>query len=133
MCADQYTIACFRCIFLFYNISVAHSLYIHVFVRCIGITMASSSAKIDYNKVFLSKHPVLQHKLTLLRDVRKSPPFVFCVHVVICRYMCLWPLQKSTNSNTFRLLLNELTFYLGYEATRDCTVAKRDFEVRIGD
>jgi len=44
--------------------------------------------------VFVTNHPVLLHKLSLLRD-------------------------KNTSSRDFRSLLRETTFYLGYEATAD--------------
>lgn len=44
--------------------------------------------------VHSATHPVVAHKMTRLRDVR-------------------------TNGTDFRRLLKELTFYLGYEATRD--------------
>ena len=44
--------------------------------------------------VFVSDHPVLKQKLTLLRN-------------------------KKTDSKTFRDVLNEITTFLGYEATRD--------------
>ena len=44
--------------------------------------------------VFLAEHPVLKAKLTVLR-------------------------KKSTDAKVFRDVLREITFYLGYEATRD--------------
>ncbi len=48
-------------------------------------------------KIWCSNHPVLAHKLTKLRDVK-------------------------TDCNTFRHILREVTFYLGYEATQDLQV-----------
>src|SRR5690606_33764148 len=44
--------------------------------------------------VFVSRHPLVQHKLTLLRD-------------------------KNTNSTQFRQLVRELSILLSYEATHD--------------
>mmetsp|Transcript_10628 Transcript_10628/g.25426 ORF Transcript_10628/g.25426 Transcript_10628/m.25426 type:complete len:261 (-) Transcript_10628:91-873(-) len=52
--------------------------------------------------VHISTHPVLKHKMTLLRS-------------------------KDTHPTQFRQLLREVTFYLGYEATRDLEV--RDVDV----
>jgi uracil phosphoribosyltransferase len=44
--------------------------------------------------VFVAKHPILQSKLTVLR-------------------------KNTTDAKVFRDVLREITFYLGYEATRD--------------
>ena len=44
--------------------------------------------------VFVAKHPILQAKLTVLR-------------------------KNTTDAKVFRDVLREITFYLGYEATRD--------------
>ena len=53
--------------------------------------------------VTVSNHPVLLHKLTLLR-------------------------KTSTTTKVFRELLREITFYLGYEATRNITL--KDVEIK---
>ena len=47
-----------------------------------------------------SSHPVLKHKLTLLRD-------------------------KSTPASEFPAIMKELAFYLGYEATGGLTIQDR--------
>mmetsp|Transcript_115287 Transcript_115287/g.320616 ORF Transcript_115287/g.320616 Transcript_115287/m.320616 type:complete len:260 (-) Transcript_115287:41-820(-) len=49
------------------------------------------------DKVHVSNHPVMQHKLSILRN-------------------------KATKPNQFRRLLRELTVHLGYETTADLTV-----------
>lgn len=49
--------------------------------------------------VHTATHPLVSHKMTLLRNV-------------------------TTQSNEFRRLLREITFYLGYEATRDLETQK---------
>ena len=46
----------------------------------------------------VATHPLIAHKLTILRDV-------------------------NTSSQDFRRVLKEITFYLGYEATRTLKVA----------
>ena len=46
------------------------------------------------NKVVLCDHPLVQHKLSLLRD-------------------------KNTGSKEFRELVNEISMFICYEATRD--------------
>jgi len=53
--------------------------------------------------VTVSNHPVLLHKLTLLR-------------------------KSSTTTKVFRELLREITFYLGYEATQNISVKDIDIE-----
>ncbi len=50
----------------------------------------------------VATHPLIAHKMTILRDVK-------------------------TNSNDFRKVLKEITFYLGYEASR--TVSTGDVSV----
>jgi uracil phosphoribosyltransferase len=54
-----------------------------------------------------SKHPLVKHKLTLLRD-------------------------KSTDHRTFRELVRELTLLLTYEATQDVTTKPRQVETPMG-
>merc|ERR1719410_682080 len=57
-----------------------------------------SSASIEENpRIHLSSHPVLFHKITSLRS-EKTPP------------------------GTFRSLLRQVTYHLGYEATKDLSV-----------
>ena len=62
--------------------------------------MSDPSAKV-------SNHPVLLHKLTLLR-------------------------KKETSSKEFRQLMHELTFYLGYETTADLNAKAIDYESPVG-
>ena len=50
----------------------------------------------------VATHPLISHKMTILRDAK-------------------------TNSNDFRKVLKEITFYLGYEASR--TVSTGDVTV----
>lgn len=57
--------------------------------------------------MFVSDHPVLKHKLTLLRS-------------------------KETSAPIFRQLLRELTFYLGYEITSSLGTTSKDFETPVG-
>ncbi|TYZ60127.1 hypothetical protein PybrP1_005874 [[Pythium] brassicae (nom. inval.)] len=57
-------------------------------------------------EVVLAKHPVLHHKLTKLRDER-------------------------TDSNLFRHVLREVTFYLGYEATYDLETTPKAIKTPI--
>lgn len=58
------------------------------------------------NQIHVSSHPVLHHKLTLLRD-------------------------KNTSPKDFRSLTKELTFYLGYEATRPLAVKDKTVETPL--
>ena len=46
------------------------------------------------SKVIVTDHPLIQHKLTIMRD-------------------------KETGSKDFRQLLTEITMLMGYEITRD--------------
>ena len=57
--------------------------------------------------VHLSKHPVLSHKITLMRST-------------------------STDTGTFRSLLREVTYHLGYEATAHMTTREIPVTVKIG-
>ncbi|MBN1430121.1 MAG: uracil phosphoribosyltransferase [Anaerolineae bacterium] len=57
--------------------------------------------------VYISEHPLVKHKLTLLRD-------------------------KSTDSTQFRQLVNELASLLCYEATQDLAIAPRTVETPMG-
>lgn len=52
------------------------------------------------NNVHVSSHPLIAHKLTLLRN-------------------------QQTKCDEFRRILREITFYLGYEATRNITTEKK--------
>uniref|UniRef100_K3WUJ9 uracil phosphoribosyltransferase n=1 Tax=Globisporangium ultimum (strain ATCC 200006 / CBS 805.95 / DAOM BR144) TaxID=431595 RepID=K3WUJ9_GLOUD len=60
------------------------------------------------SQVTLAHHPVLHHKLTKLRDER-------------------------TDSNLFRHVLREVTFYLGYEATYDLGTTPKKITTPIGE
>jgi uracil phosphoribosyltransferase len=57
---------------------------------------------LQYSKVHLIDHPLVQHKLTLMR-------------------------RKDASTNTFRTLLNELSMLMAYEVTRDMPM--QDIEV----
>jgi uracil phosphoribosyltransferase len=56
-------------------------------------------------KVHVANHPLISHKLTVLRD-------------------------KNTDSPTFRRLVEELVTLLAYEATRDVRVEKVEIVTR---
>jgi uracil phosphoribosyltransferase len=57
--------------------------------------------------VYVSEHPLVRHKLTLLRDAR-------------------------TNSTQFRELVRELAILLCYEATRDLALAPKTVQTPLG-
>jgi uracil phosphoribosyltransferase len=57
--------------------------------------------------VFVSEHPLVQHKLTLLRD-------------------------KDTNSTQFRQLVRETALLLCYEATQDLALESRTIDTPMG-
>ncbi len=54
----------------------------------------------------LLDHPLIQHKLTIMR-------------------------QKNTKSNDFRMLLNEISMLMGYEITRDLPLRQIEIETPI--
>ena len=58
-------------------------------------------------RVFASNHPLVQHKLTLLRDIRTEP-------------------------KKFRELVREISMLLGYEATRDLLSSSVDVCTPLG-
>ena len=58
------------------------------------------------NQPFIMEHPLIQHKITLLRD-------------------------KNTGSKEFRELINEIAMLMCYEATRDMPVKEIDVETPI--
>ena len=58
--------------------------------------------------VFVSDHPLVKHKLTMLRD-------------------------EKTDSTLFRQLVRELAILLGYEATRDLALSPRKVRTPMGD
>ncbi|MDZ4669575.1 MAG: uracil phosphoribosyltransferase [Phototrophicales bacterium] len=60
------------------------------------------------SQIYVSKHPLVLHKLTVLRD-------------------------KSTNYRVFRDLVHELALLLSYEATQDLNLAPRTVETPMGD
>jgi uracil phosphoribosyltransferase len=57
--------------------------------------------------VHVATHPLIAHKMTVLRDAKTSPA-------------------------DFRRLLQEITFYLGYEATRDLNTAPVEVKTPMG-
>ena len=57
-------------------------------------------------KVHVANHPLIAHKLTVLRD-------------------------KTTNSPTFRGLVEELVMLLAYEATRDVKTVPKTVETPV--
>lgn len=58
------------------------------------------------NKVIIMDHPLVQHKLTLMRD-------------------------KNTGSKDFRELLTEITMLMGYEITRDLPLEEVEIETPL--
>ncbi|SHH22199.1 uracil phosphoribosyltransferase [Tepidibacter thalassicus] len=58
------------------------------------------------SKVVIMNHPLIQHKLTLLRD-------------------------KNTGSKDFRELLKEVAMLMGYEVTRDLTLEEIEIETPV--
>ena len=58
------------------------------------------------NKAFIADHPLIQHKVTLLRD-------------------------KNTGSKEFRELIQEITQLMCYEATRDLPLCEVEVETPI--
>lgn len=60
----------------------------------------------DNSRVTLVDHPMVQHKLSILRD-------------------------KATSCKQFRELVRELALFEGYEATRDLPLADVDVETPI--
>ena len=59
------------------------------------------------SKVTVIDHPLIQHKLTLIRN-------------------------KRTSSKDFRTILNEISMLMGYEVTRDIPVREVETETPIG-
>ena len=57
-------------------------------------------------KIFVMDHPLIQHKLTLIRD-------------------------KNTGSKEFRELVNEVAMLMAYEATRDLPLTETEVETPI--
>lgn len=57
--------------------------------------------------IFVSSHPLTQHKLTMLRD-------------------------KNTGAKEFRELVSEMSLLLGYEATRDLPLREVDVTTPVG-
>src|SRR6187549_4303616 len=58
------------------------------------------------NKVHLIDHPLVQHKLTLMR-------------------------RKDASTNTFRTLLNEVSMLMAYEVTRDMPMQDIEIETPL--
>ncbi|NLB50310.1 MAG: uracil phosphoribosyltransferase [Clostridiaceae bacterium] len=63
--------------------------------------------KKDYEGVFIFDHPLIQHKLALMRD-------------------------KNTSTKEFRELVNEVSMLMAYEVTRDLPLRPVDVETPIG-
>jgi uracil phosphoribosyltransferase len=59
-----------------------------------------------FPNLFILDHPLIQHKLTHMRD-------------------------KATSTRTFRELLREITLLMGYEVTRDLPLANRAIETPL--
>lgn len=59
------------------------------------------------SKLFVMDHPLIQHKLSLIRD-------------------------KNTGSKEFRELTNEVAMLMAYEATRDLPLVEVDVETPVG-
>lgn len=57
--------------------------------------------------VHIASHPLISHKMTILRDSKTTPA-------------------------VFRQILAEITFYLGYEATRDIATAPAEVTTPMG-
>ena len=68
-------------------------------------TMTTPSATLP-SKVHLIDHPLVQHKLTLMR-------------------------RKDASTNTFRTLLNELSMLMAYEVTRDMPMQSIEIETPL--
>ena len=58
------------------------------------------------DNVFVIKHPLIQHKLTLMR-------------------------RKDTSTSSFRALLQELSMLMAYEVTRDLPLVMEDIETPL--
>ncbi|MEI6102151.1 MAG: uracil phosphoribosyltransferase, partial [Eubacteriales bacterium] len=59
------------------------------------------------SNVHIIDHPLIQHKLTFIRD-------------------------KNTSSKDFRALLNEIAMLMGYEVTRDLPLEEVQIETPVG-
>ena len=57
--------------------------------------------------IHVSTHPLIKHKLTVLRNV-------------------------ETSAHDFRAVMKEMTFYLGYEATRDLALTTETVTTPLG-
>ncbi|MDD4297077.1 MAG: uracil phosphoribosyltransferase, partial [Ruminiclostridium sp.] len=57
--------------------------------------------------VFIFDHPLIQHKISLLRD-------------------------KNTSSKEFRELVSEISVLMGYEVTRDIPLKEVELETPVG-
>jgi uracil phosphoribosyltransferase len=62
---------------------------------------------IPMNNVFIFDHPLIQHKVSLLRD-------------------------KNTSAKEFRELASEISMLMGYEVTRDIPLKEVEIETPIG-
>ncbi len=62
--------------------------------------------KDNYEKLFVLGHPLITHKLSLMRD-------------------------KDTSTNQFRLLLKEISLLMGYEVTRQLPIRNESIETPV--
>jgi uracil phosphoribosyltransferase len=70
------------------------------------MTTSKPSEKSEFTHVNLITHPLVQHKLTLMR-------------------------RKEASTNSFRRLLNELSMLMAYEVTRDMATQEVDIETPL--
>ena len=58
------------------------------------------------SKVYVFDHPLIQHKVTMMRD-------------------------KNTTTKDFRQLVTEISLLIGYEATRDLPLVDKEVETPL--
>ncbi len=68
--------------------------------------MSDSDPKLDSDKLVVIDHPLIQHKLTIMRD-------------------------RDTASGKFRTLLKEISLLMGYEAMRDLPLGHKSIETPL--
>lgn len=72
-----------------------------------GITKPKISEVISMNNVYVFDHPLIQHKISLLRD-------------------------KNTDVKEFRELVSEISMLMGYEVTRSMPLKEVEIETPVG-
>ncbi len=77
-----------------------------LYIKKSKIPMTTPTTTYDPSKVHLIDHPLVQHKLTLMR-------------------------RKDASTNTFRTLLNEVSMLLAYEITRDMPMQSIEIETPL--